>query len=126
MRQFKHLSNTTIRSIYVGYLGGEPKLAIARRLEIDNSTVHYHINKIKHLPPQQVVALIKPECGTCGQGHTAFKCLVCGKAHDNIKNEEFQLVRRYRTEIAELRQRLSLYEDIDTIDRPSPIVSVRD
>ena len=48
-------------------MGGEPKLAIARRLEIDNSTVHYHINKIKHLPPQQVVALIKPECGTCGE-----------------------------------------------------------
>lgn len=125
MRQFKHLSSTTIRSIYVGYLGGEPKLAIARRLEIDNSTVHYHINKIKHLPQQQVVALIRPECGTCSQGHTSFKCLVCGKGHDNIKNEEFQLIRQQRAEIAELKKRLSRYEDIDTIDRSCLIVPVR-
>lgn len=125
MRQFKHLTSAAIRSIYVGYLGGEPKLTIANRLGIDNSTVHYHINKIKHLPEVQVVALIRPECGTCSEGHTSFKCLVCGKGHDNIKNEEFQLIRSLRARVSLLERQLTRYEDIATIDNPSPIVSVR-
>lgn len=110
MRQFKHLSSETIRSIYVGYLSSEPKLAIARRLEIDNSTVHYHINKIKHLTEREVVQLITPRCLGCADGHKSFKCLVCGKGQDNIRSEEYQTIKRLREEVVALQTRLARYE----------------
>ena len=87
MRHFTHLTDVKLKEIYAGFLAEEPKLRIAKRLNIDNSTVHYHINKVKDLPRSHVIALIAPQCG---DGHTAFKCLVCGKAHDNIKSDEFQ------------------------------------
>ncbi len=121
MRKFSHLSRAQIREIHVGYLSGVPKLAIARELQIDNSTVHYHINKIKHMPPQQVVALLVPPCAKCEAGHTALKCLVCGTASDNIKSEEFQTIKRLRAENAELKARLSIYENNNSRRPSSPI-----
>ena len=124
MRQFKHLSSEAKRSIYVGYVSNEPKLAIARRLSIDNATVHYHINKIKHLSEREIVQLITPPCPHCDAGHTSFKCLVCGRAHDNIKNEEFQTIKRLRMEVASLQARLSKYEKDDTHSVSTNLVTV--
>jgi hypothetical protein len=127
MRQFKHLSSETRRSIYVGYVSNEPKLAIARRLSIDNATVHYHINKIKHLSEREIIQLITPPCPHCDAGHTSFKCLVCGRAHDNIKCEEFQTIKRLRIEVADLKSRLERYERSDiNSNRISPITVVVD
>lgn len=107
MRQFRHLSASTIKEIYVGYLTEEPKLQIANRLQIDNATVHYHLRKIKHLTRNDVIALVAPKCGN---GHTAFKCLVCGKGHDNIMSEEYQSIARLRRRVRELETQLSRYE----------------
>lgn len=121
MRKFKHLSGDTKRSIYVGYLSNEPKLQIAKRLNIDNATVHYHINKIKNLTDSQVYALIKPYCEPCQEGHTSFKCLVCGKAHDNVMSDEFQELRRLRERNALLEKRLSLYENPPRDNRPNSV-----
>lgn len=125
MRQFKHLSSEKKRSIIVGFLADEPKLSIARRLEIDNSTVHYHINKIKHLSEPEIIQLIAPKCAGCGDGHPSFKCLVCGTAHDNIKSEEFHEIRRLRAANAELTRRLALYEKPDPDTDAGPVVTVR-
>lgn len=119
----KRLSPTSIRSIYVGYFSGEPKIAIARRLDINHATVHYHLKKIEHLDETKVYALLAPPCG---EGHTSFKCVVCGRAHDNIMSEEFQEIRRLRSQIAALKHQLSLYEPISQgDDRPNPISTVR-
>lgn len=124
-RQFRHLSSEQRRSIIVGYLANEPKLAIARRLNIDNSTVHYHINKIKHYSEPEIYQLIRPQCGPCETGHLSFKCLVCGTAHDNVKNEEFQELGRLRLEVKRLKARLSTYEkDLPGSSHPTgPIVT---
>lgn len=119
MRSFKHLSNDTIRKIYVSHLAGEPKLAIAKRLGIDNSTVHYHINKIDNGAKGPVYALIAPQCG---DGHKSFKCLVCGKAHDNIMSEEFQLIIRLKQRVKELEQQVS--HETSTTHRESRTIFV--
>lgn len=124
MRKFSHLTKHQIREIHVGYLSGVPKLAIARDLQIDNSTVHYHINKIKHMPPQQVVALVLPTCGKCAAGHTSLKCLVCGTASDNIKSEEFQTIKRQREEITRLKAQLLIYEKNHPSSPTSPITTI--
>lgn len=125
MRQFTHLSSEKVRSIYVGYLSGEPKLAIARRLEIANSTVHYHINEVKHLTEREITQLITPRCLGCDDGHKSFKCLVCSKAHDNIKSEEFQIIKSLRLQVADLSARLAKYETIKTTSTSfSPITVV--
>lgn len=108
MKHFRHLKKTEIREIYAGFLSREPKLSIARRLNIDNSTVHYHLRKIQHLPDTELIALITPTCQRCQ--HTSFKCLVCGTASDNIKSEEFQTIRSLREEVQGLKLQLAQYE----------------
>lgn len=121
MRHFKHLTDTQIRHIYVAHLAGEPKLAIAKRLGIDNSTVHYHINKIDNGGRGPVYALIAPQCG---DGHKSFKCLVCGKAHDNIMSEEFQLIIRLKLRVQQLEQQLSHEAPTTHREHHSPIRTV--
>lgn len=121
MRHFKQLSDAQIRQIYVAYLSGEPKLAIARRFNIDNSTVHYHVNKINGGGRGPVYALIAPQCA---KGHTSFKCLVCGKAHDNIMSEEFQLIIRLKLRIQQLEQQLSHEAPTTHREHHSPIRTV--
>lgn len=119
MRNFRHLTRTEIRQIHTGYLSGVPKLQIARELQIDNSTVHYHLNKIKHLPEREIVALFITPCSKCAAGHTSLKCLVCGTASDTMKLEEFQTIRRLRSEVADLKERLASYEKGNT-SSPTP------
>ena len=126
MRHFKQLTNEKLREIYVGFLSAEPKLRIAKRLQIDNSTVHYHINKVKDLPRSNVIALIAPQCAS---GHTSFKCLVCGKGHDNIKNDEFQEIIRLRKRVAQLEEQLNPHHEqasSSNIYSVSPVVCVSD
>jgi hypothetical protein len=114
MIHFRQLTADKKREIYVGFLAGEPKLRIARRLNIDNATVHYHINKIKYMPKVQIYALIAPKCAN---GHTAFKCLVCGVLADNIKSVEFQ-------EIIRLQKRVDFLErELNSRHAPHPQTS---
>jgi hypothetical protein len=121
MRRFQQLNDTQIRDIYAGFLSGTPKLAIAKRLNIDNSTVHYHINKVKDYPTERIVALIAPKCG---RGHTFFKCGVCGKSFDNIKHDEFQAIARLSQRVRDLEYQLSLHAKPLTSSPPRLIVCV--
>jgi hypothetical protein len=121
MRSFRHLTSKEIREIHVGFLAGEPKLVIARRLQIDNSTVHYHINKVKDLPRSHLVSLVAPKCS---KGHTAFKCLVCGKSFDNIKSEEFQEIKRLRDRVRYLESQLTPRDEETRPLLPNPVVCV--
>lgn len=99
------LTAEQIRSIYVGYLSDEPKLHIAKRVGIDRATVAKYFEMLDGMHESQVVALIMPKCH---KGHTSFKCLVCGRACDNIKSEEFQTIRALRRQVADLEHQLSL------------------
>lgn len=121
-RHFKHLTKEEIRTVYLGYISETPKQHIARQINKDNATVHYHINKFKSMTDDEIAVLVRPQCAG---GHTSFKCLVCGRAHDNIKTEEFQLIKRQHARITELETRLSKYEppSSDTTSR-NPVTTV--
>lgn len=123
----RHVQITArVKEIYAGYLSNEPKMEIARRLHIDNSTVHYHINKVKHLSRDQIISIILPQCST---GHTALKCLVCGKLSDNMKSDEFQEIIRLRKKVVSLEQQLKTRNETSLSNRSpdfpfNPVVCV--
>ena len=100
----------------VGYLTGEKQADIARRLRVDHSTVHYHLDKLSLYTETQIYALLRPQCA---DGHLSFKCLVCGRPHDNVKSEEFELIAGLRREVAKLQELVASHEksirpDLDT------------
>lgn len=93
------LTAQTIQQILVEHSQGEAKSVIARRHEVDVSTVKYHVEKFENHygSTSAVYSLIPPTPRACQ--HPSLKCLVCGKAQDHIH-------RREREEIAQLTQRL--------------------
>jgi hypothetical protein len=112
MKQFKVLTKSELKDIYLSFLAEEPKLHIARRLGVDNSTVHYHINRLKNKSYEQIIALIEPR-DYCHE-HTALKCLVCGRIHDNIKSDEYQEIIRLKRRVLELEKQL--YPNDENVD----------
>jgi IS30 family transposase len=94
-RQFKHLTQAQISEIIVSYNGGtgESKNAIARRLGVDHSTIHYHIEKYERSYPEQsnVYALVRIQARKVCI-HPSSKCSVCGKHNDEIRREERALI----------------------------------
>lgn len=120
------LSNIVIREIYIGYLSNEPKLAIARRLDIDRTTVYNHLRRIAHLSEERVVSLISSMVPhQCANGHTSMKCLVCGISSDNIRSEQFQEIIRLRRRVAELETQLKTRDEVHSRQHSSnPIVTV--
>lgn len=95
MKHFKHLSSTNIREIIDLHIKGEPKLQIARKMGVDNATVHYHINKYKDsmADPEDgdVYTLVKIQAKfECI--HPSLKCSCCGKLVDHIRREERQKI----------------------------------
>jgi len=106
------LSKDSIREIIVAFKEGESQAAIARRHQIDDSTVRYHVDKFEtsYLHGSGVYSLIKAdvqhECI-----HPSTVCSVCGKRHDTLMREE-------RLKIRELEQRLARFkapEESDTV-----------
>jgi len=96
-RHFSHLSQVEIREIIVAHGNGEPKLQIAQRMGVDNSTVHYHIRKHDQAYPEQpnIYALIKTELrSACA--HPSLKCALCGVSKDHIKREERNIIAKLR------------------------------
>lgn len=92
-KPFSHLSQVEIRDIVTSFYNGETKLAIAERLNIDHSTVHYHIRKHTGSYPEQhnVYSVIKvnlrPVCS-----HPSLKCFLCGLAQDELRRRERQTI----------------------------------
>ena len=104
-RTFKHLDSDTIKSIIELHVQQMPKLRIAEKFGIDNSTVHYHINKYERTVGDMesgdfysiVKVGIRSECK-----HPSLKCSCCGKYEDNLKSEQSQ-------KIIELQDQLRVY-----------------
>ena len=79
-----------------------PKLRIAERFGIDNSTVHYHINKYERtvgdLESADFYSIVKvgirAECN-----HPSLKCSCCGKYEDNLKSEQNQKIMKLEEQI---------------------------
>jgi hypothetical protein len=132
MRIGEQLPQWKKREIYLGFVAEEPKTHIARRLTIDRSTVYDYLRPIRHLGKAEVLTLIaQMTARSCANGHTSFKCLVCGIAHDNIMNEEYQEIIRLRKKVHHLEDQLkkknekvSISVAISTPDHPltNPVV----
>lgn len=94
-RSFKHLSGDQIKSIIELHVQQVPKLKIAERFGIDNSTVHYHINKyestIGDIESGDFYSIVKigvrAECK-----HPSLKCSCCGKYEDILRSEQNQKI----------------------------------
>lgn len=107
MGQFRHLTNQEINEILTAYRGGEPKLSIARRFEIDNATVHYHIRKYEdaYILDGNVYALIKASVQhTCI--HPSMQCAVCGVRRDTILRDERRQIAELKAQLAETQAQL--------------------
>lgn len=121
------ITQEQIGNIYLAFLADEPKLHIAARLNIDRKTVIKYIRKVEYLPNEHIHALIRGETPplTCHQGHTALKCLLCGKTSDNIRTEEYQHIVRLRDRVRELEAILATKNE-EPSHRPlsNPIVRI--
>ena len=101
-RSFKHLNSDQIKGIIELHVQQVPKLKIAERYGIDNSTVHYHINKyertigdIESADFYSIVKVgIRAECN-----HPSLKCSCCGKYEDNLKSEQSQKIIKLEEQI---------------------------
>lgn len=112
MKHFKHLSSTSIREIIDLHVKGEPKLQIAKRMGVDNATVHYHIRKFKESigDPEEgdvytlVKIQVKAECI-----HPSLKCSCCGKFVDQIRREDRMKILNLEQQIKDLKQAMELH-----------------
>lgn len=121
MRHFSHLSHDDIRTIIKSViLLNEPKTHVAKRLNIDHSTVIYHVKKYEGLPRERVVALITPKCEACSC--TSMQCKQCGKFADNIKSDEYQEIYRLRQQVKDLTFKLKQYEKNHISTTSIPII----
>lgn len=99
-RQSRHLGQREISEIIVSYHGGESQAAIARRFNIDHSTVHYHLRKYEESYPEQggVYAFIKTDIKQVCL-HPSKRCTCCGEMWDELNRKE-------KDEIRSLTERL--------------------
>lgn len=110
-KEFRHLDKNEIKDIIVMHQQGVPKLQIAKKYKIDNSTVHYHVNKYMEVVGENedpsFYAVIKSsfryECK-----HPSLKCTVCGKANDNIHSEQSVTIRTLREELKDIKSRYGI------------------
>lgn len=106
-RSFRHLKQSEIREIVAAAHRGETQTSIARRFEIDRSTVHYHLQQYERAFPEQqsAYAVIKIEVRkTCL--HPSARCTVCQIMWDKIRREETETIRVLRAKLEDANSRL--------------------
>jgi hypothetical protein len=104
----RHLSREEIWDIIRSSQAGESKGSIARRHDVDHSTVIYHLDKYHRAYPEEssVYAVIKVQARkTCT--HPSAKCTLCGRMEDKIKREERRLIRELTERLARANKRLT-------------------
>ena len=106
-RRFNHLDRVMIQNIITSYHDGEAKAAIAKRLGIDNATVHYHINKYERTYPEQgnVYSLVKVEFKRVCT-HPSLRCSLCGYHVDMIHRRELETIAALTSKLEDARSRL--------------------
>jgi len=109
MRHFRHLTKDEITDIIVSFTGGrESKADLARRYEVDHSTIIYHLDKYQAAYPEQggIYAYMKikarRECI-----HPSGRCTLCGEMWDKLERQERATIRRLTKELASATDRLA-------------------
>lgn len=109
------LSREDIYQIIVAHNQGEKRSVIAERFSVDNATVTYHIEQFerKYGSTRAVYSLVQPPKKVCC--HPSLKCLVCGRAQDNIRREELDKINHLTRALAVANNRLETlgYEAIE-------------
>lgn len=109
-RRFSHLSKVEIRNIVVSHFQyNETKQEIANRLSVDFSTVAYHIRQFETCQLEsesdayaQVKRDLHPHCD-----HPSFKCSLCGRHKDNLKEENRLVIQSLRKKIKQLEYNIT-------------------
>lgn len=110
--KINRLSSEKISEIIQKHHMGIAKLQIARDVGCDNSTVHYHINKYEEsvgdsdsMDIYSIVKMgVREECR-----HPSFKCSLCGKYVDNIRDSQREEISTLKAKIVELEKTLEKY-----------------
>lgn len=98
------LSKEQIREIVTSFNSGEGAAQIARRFNIDRSTVTYHVTKYEEANAfgtsfySSIKVTTQHECI-----HPSVKCAVCGLRKDTLIRKERIRIRELEAEIARLR-----------------------
>lgn len=120
------ITEDQIREIYLGILAGEPKTEIEIRVKVDRSTIYKYARIVQTYPERHIYSLIaatKPKF--CHLGHTALKCLVCGKIADNINTSEFHEIATLRRRLRQLEgKEIENYAETDYTTLRNPVTDV--
>ena len=89
MRTFRHLTSDEISDIILSFNEGESKASLARRFNIDHSTIHYHLKKYERSYPEQggIYAFLKVRVKKVCT-HPSSRCTLCGEMWDQIMRAE--------------------------------------
>jgi hypothetical protein len=107
MRSFRHLSKAEISDIVASHYGGESQASLARRLNVDHSTIHYHLRQYERAYPEEggVYALIKVETRKVCI-HPSARCTICGEMSDMLMRGEREEIRKLTVALEEANSRL--------------------
>lgn len=111
------LDGEQIRQIILAHNRGVAHSQIANDLEVDVSTIRYHVEKTERMYGTTigVYAVVKPK-KICQ--HPSLQCLVCKAAQDNIRRREFEHIERLSLALQKANQILER-EGYDPIKVPS-------
>jgi transposase-like protein len=108
-RTFRHLTTAEISDIVLSFNQGVSKAELARRYDIDHSTIHYHIAKYERSYPEQggIYAVIKVGVKRVCQ-HPSSRCTVCGDMWDQILHAEREENDRLKRELKKAHKVIEL------------------
>ena len=109
MRHFRHLSRAEITDIVFSFEAGEKQADLARRFNVDHSTINYHVEKFRTAYPEQgdIYAVIKTDIRrTCV--HPSSRCTFCGTMKDELQRSERELITRLTRELADAQTTLRM------------------
>lgn len=108
MRHFRHLTKDEITDIIVSYTSGKDnKASLARRFNVDHSTIIYHLDKYETAYPEQggiyayMKVRVRRECL-----HPSGRCTICGEMWDKLERQERAKIRTLTKQLAAATGRL--------------------
>lgn len=109
MRNSRQLNRAEITEIIASYSLGETQADIARRYNVDHSTINYHIQKYRRAYPEEggVYALIKvQQRKVCV--HPSGVCTICGEMWDELRRAEREAIKDLQKRLDDAHSRLRI------------------
>lgn len=103
------LGRDKINQIIVAVHQGEMRSAISKRFDVDRATIDYHVEQFeeRYGSTAAIYSIIPVQKKACC--HPSLKCLVCGKAQDNLRREELEKITKLERALNAANTRLESY-----------------